>query len=304
MLEARAFEPDFLRRLDRLILGVKRARTVRAGQRTIGRVQGLGIEPENFKEYTEGDDLRFLDWNAFARLDDLLIRTYRAERQVEITVMVDASASMALPERDDKFGLARALAATFAYIGMAENDAVRIVSFGSGGSRREGPTLRPTPFYRRREQYQAFKPHLDQMRCGGETRLATAVAELLLQRRPAGVVILISDFLVNQTDFEEAMLHLLGTHQEVKLVHVMGEVESEGSYPPGLYRVRDSESGELREVAFGPELAAACRNRVAAISDRIHDFCMSHAIIYAKAFGARHLDAILERELPLMGVIR
>jgi len=301
MLEARAFEPDFLRRLDRLVLGIRRARTVRAGQRTIGRVQGLGIEPENFKEYSEGDDLRFLDWNAFARLDDLLIRTYRAERQVEITVMLDASASMALPERDDKFGLARALAATFAYIGMAENDAVRIVTFGS---QRDGVRLHPTPFYRRREQYQEFKSFLTELHCGGETRLSAAVGELLLQRRPAGVVILISDFLVNQTDFEEAMLHLLGTRQEVKLVHVMGEMESEGSYPHGLYRVRDSESGELREVAFGPELAAACRSRVTAISERLHDFCAGHAIIYAQAFGARHLDAILERELPVMGVIR
>jgi uncharacterized protein (DUF58 family) len=301
MLEARAFEPEFLRRIDRLVLGVRRARTVRAGQRTIGRVQGLGIEPENFKEYAEGDDLRFLDWNAFARLDDLLLRTYRAERQVEITVLLDASASMGMPERDDKFGLARALAATFAYIGMAENDAVRIASFGS---RRGAVNFHPTPFYRRREQYQAFKPYLADLQCGGETRLSSAVGELLLQRRPAGVVVLISDFLVNQGDFEEAMLHLLGTRQEIKLVHVMGEMESEGSYPPGLYRVRDSESGELREVAFGPELAQACRNRVTAITERIHDFCVSHAIVYAQAFGARHLDAILERELPVMGVIR
>ena len=301
MLEARAFEPDFLRRLDRLVLGVRRSRTVRAGQRTIGRVQGLGIEPENFKEYAEGDDLRFLDWNAFARLDDLLIRTYRAERQVEITILLDSSASMGLPERDDKFGLARALAATFAYIGMAENDAVRIVAFGSG---REGMQLRPTPFFRRREQYQVFKPFLSDLRCAGETRLSAAVDELLLQRRPAGVVILISDFLVNQTDFEEAMLHLLGTRQEIKLVHVMGEMESEGAYPPGLYRVRDAESGELREVAFGPELAAACRGKVAAMAERMHDFCAGHAIMYAQAFGARHLDAILERELPIMGVIR
>jgi uncharacterized protein (DUF58 family) len=301
MLEARAFESDFLRRLDRLVLGVKRSRTVRAGQRTIGRVQGLGIEPENFKEYAEGDDLRFLDWNAYARLDDLLIRTYRAERQVEITVLLDASASMRLPERDDKFGLARAMAATFAYIGMAENDAVRVVAFGSA---RDGVKLRTTPFFRRREQYLSFKPFLTELQCGGETRLSAAVAELLLQRRPAGVVILISDFLINQTDFEEAMLHLLGTHHEVKLVHVMGEMESEGSYPAGLYRVRDSESGELREVAFGPEFAAACRDRVTAISQRLHDFSVGHAIIYAQAFGARHLDTILERELPVMGVIR
>ena len=301
MLEVRAFEPDFLRRLDRLVLGVKRARTVRAGQRTIGRVQGLGIEPENFKEYAEGDDLRFLDWNAYARLDDLLIRTYRTERQVEITVLLDASASMAMPERDDKFGLARALAATFAYIGMAENDTVRIVSFGA---RRDGMKLHPTPFFRRREQYQSFKPYLAELRCEGETRLSSAVAELLLQRRPAGVVVVISDFLINQTDFEESMLHLLGTRQEIKLVHVMGEMESEGSYPPGLYRVRDSESGEVREVVFGPELAAACRSRVAAISERLHEFCLSHEMVYAQAFGARHLDTILERELPVMGVIR
>src|SRR5882762_992971 len=146
MLEARAFDADFLRRLDRLILGVRRARSVRTGQRTIGRVQGLGIEPENFKDYAEGDDLRFLDWNAYARLDDLLIRTYRAERQVEITVMIDASASMALPERDDKFGLARALAASLAYIGMAENDAVRLAAFSA---HRGAITLKTTPFYRR-----------------------------------------------------------------------------------------------------------------------------------------------------------
>ena len=69
MLEARAFEPEYLRKLDRLVLGIKRARTVRAGQRALGRVQGLGIEPENFKEYAPGDALRFLDWTAFARLD-------------------------------------------------------------------------------------------------------------------------------------------------------------------------------------------------------------------------------------------
>src|SRR6266481_8006424 len=122
MLEARAFDADFLRRLDRLILGVRRAPSVRTGQRTIGRIQGLGIEPENFREYAEGDDLRFLDWNAFARLDDLTIRTFRADRQLEITVLVDASASMGIPERDDKLGFALLLGSALAYVGMSEND--------------------------------------------------------------------------------------------------------------------------------------------------------------------------------------
>ena len=82
-LATRAFEPEFLRKLDGLMIGTRRARTHRAGQRTIGRHQGGGIELENFREYAPGDDLRFLDWNALARHDDLSIRTFRAERQLD-----------------------------------------------------------------------------------------------------------------------------------------------------------------------------------------------------------------------------
>ena len=115
-LATRAFEPEFLRKLDGLMIATRRARTHRAGQRTIGRHQGGGIEPENFREYAHGDDLRFLDWNALARHDDLSIRTFRAERQLEITIMVDASASMAIPADDDKLGLALTLGAGLAFI--------------------------------------------------------------------------------------------------------------------------------------------------------------------------------------------
>ncbi|HXN13892.1 MAG TPA: DUF58 domain-containing protein, partial [Candidatus Acidoferrales bacterium] len=193
MLEARAFEPEYLRKLDRLVLGIKRARTVRTGQRALGRVQGLGIEPENFKEYAPGDDLRFLDWNAFARLDELMLRTYRADRQVEVTALVDASASMGLPAHDDKLGLALAIGASLAYIGMADNDAVRIGAFAM---HRGSMKLEATPFHRRRESYLNFKPFVTSVRAGGETRLGNAVDELLLQRRPAGTVVVISDFLV------------------------------------------------------------------------------------------------------------
>ena len=138
MLEQRAFEPEFLSKLDGLLLGVRRARQcVRAAVRS-GRVQGGGIEPENFREYTAGDDLRYLDWNAFARLDDLTIRTFRADRQVEATVLVDASASMGVPARDDKLGLALLLGLGLAYVAMSENDPVRVVAIRGD---RGGPRL-------------------------------------------------------------------------------------------------------------------------------------------------------------------
>jgi uncharacterized protein (DUF58 family) len=301
MLEARAFEPEFLRKLDRLVLGIKRARTVRAGQRALGRVQGLGIEPENFKDYAPGDDLRFLDWNAFARLDDLMIRTYRAERQVEITTLVDASASMGLPERDDKLGLALAIGASLAYIGMADNDAVRIGAFAM---RRGAMKLETTPLHRRRESYLNFKPFVTSVRAGGETRLGAAVDQLLLQRRPAGVVVLISDFLVSHLEAEDAIARLVAARHDVKVVHVTGEQESIGAYPPGLYSVRDAETGEIRETIFGPETAAACARKIAEIGDRVREICKSHAVIYAQASGANNLEEFMEREMPLFGIVR
>jgi uncharacterized protein (DUF58 family) len=301
MLAARAFEPEYLRKLDHLVLGIKRARTVRAGQRTLGRVQGLGIEPENFKQYAPGDDLRFLDWNTFARLDELTLRTYRADRQIEVTALVDASASMGLPERDDKLGLALAIGASLAYIGMADNDAVRIGVFAM---QRGAMKLETTQFHRRRESYLNFRPFVTSVKARGETRLGTAVNQLLLQRRPAGTVVVISDFLVNEIDVEDALKRLVAARHDVKVVQVMGEQESTASYPAGLFRVRDAESGEIRDAVLGPATAPALRRKVEKIAARIREICTAHAITYAPAFGADNLERFMERELPLLGIVR
>ncbi len=300
MLATRAFEPDFLRKLDGLVLATRRARTHRAGQRIVGRHQGGGIEPEGFREYTPGDDLRFLDWNAFARLDDLTIRTFRAERQLEITIMVDASASMAVPADDDKLGLALALGAGLAFVGMSENDPVRFAAFAG---RRGGSRLETTPFRRRRETYVEFRPFVNGLKSGGETRFSAAVGDLIEERRTAGMVVVISDFLVSPGDYEEGLSRLRGIGHEVKVLHVMGDRESTGNYPPGNYRVRDCESGELRDVVFGLASAAACRRRVADHAAGLSGFCSRNGIVYAPAFGASRLDDIIAHEFPRLGVI-
>ncbi|HVA80426.1 MAG TPA: DUF58 domain-containing protein [Candidatus Binataceae bacterium] len=301
MLEARAFEPEFLKKLDRLVLGIKRAHTVRAGNRTLGRVQGRGIEPENFRDYTVGDDLRFLDWNAYARLDQLSIRTFRADRQVEITILVDASGSMAFPARDDKLGLALALGAALAYVGMSNNDPVRMAAFAM---RRGAMRIEMTPFFRRRESYLEFRPFVAAVKCGGETRIGMAVEDLLQSRRPAGIVIIISDFLVNRTDYEEALARLVLARHEVKAVQVMGEIESTGAYPPGRYRVRDAETGEMRETVLGTESSDACRRKAEEISAGVREFCTQRGAVYTRAFGAPSLETFFEHELGALAVVR
>jgi len=300
MLEKRAFEPEFMRRLDSLMMGATRARTQRAGRRTIGRVQGTGIEPENFREYTEGDDLRFLDWNALARLDNLTIRTFRAERQIETTVLIDGSASMGVPVADDKLGLALLLGAGLAYVAMGENDPVRLAAFSDyhGGRR-----LLSTRFHRRRESYAEFRPFIGALKGRGETQLGAAVDELLSERRPSGIVVIISDLLVNASAYESALGRLVAARHEVKVIHVLGEHEVTGAYPPGPYRIRDAETGTIREVVFGPVQAEACRVRGQSHADHVRAFCRRRGIAYAAAFGANRADEIIRHEFPRLGII-
>jgi uncharacterized protein (DUF58 family) len=283
---ARAFEPAFLQRLDNLVLGIRRARTVRMGRRALGRVQGSGIELENFKDYSEGDDLRFLDWNAMARLDTLYTKSYRVERETEVSILIDASASMGLPVKDDKFSLARVVGAALAYVALGENDPTRLVSFGGP---RGQIAYRTTEFYRRRESYASFRPMLTEIKCAGTTEMSAAVEHFLNQRRPPGVAILVSDFLVPSTIYKAAFSHLLAARYEVKVIQVLGSREAAGSIGPGAYRLRDCETGALREVTMTPTVAEACRRRLDDLREEMQNHGAGHSITYAAVVGAQNL---------------
>ena len=75
---------------------------VRSGETPVrGLIQDFGIEIESFKSYAPGDDIRYLDWNAVGRLDQLLTRRFVAEREIPVHVLVDASRSMGVPGADD-----------------------------------------------------------------------------------------------------------------------------------------------------------------------------------------------------------
>jgi len=96
----------------------------------------------------------------------------------------------------------------------------------------------------------------------------------------------------------------LRARHEVKVIHVLGDRESSGTYPPGHYRVRDSETGELCEVTLGASAAETCRRRAERLSADLAAFCWANGIVCARAFGASHFDDIVMREFPRLGVMR
>src|SRR6185295_15916103 len=133
--------PAFLGHLGRMRLAVRRAYGPRPGDTPVrGLVQPSGLELEKHKPYDQGDELRFLDWNAYARLDQLLVRQFRAEREAPVHIFLDGSASMASPSEDGKFEFAVGLALGMAYVAVRHHNPVRIVLLAEASQ--ISPTIR------------------------------------------------------------------------------------------------------------------------------------------------------------------
>src|SRR5256885_2115303 len=145
------FDPQLFSRLDRMRLRFGRAHGARAGETMVhGIAQESGIEIESFKSYAAGDDIRYVDWNAVGRLDQLLTRRFVAEREIPVHLLLDASASMGTPVDDRKLPFAVRLAAALAYVALNTNDPVLVAAMRTGTA---GPEVEESRWLRHRGRY-------------------------------------------------------------------------------------------------------------------------------------------------------
>src|ERR1700754_2509489 len=91
---------------------------------------GFSQEFAEYRSYTEGDDLRHVDWNVFARTERMYLKRYRGETNTQLTLLLDASASMAYGSHQvNKLDFARYLIASITYLSNQQRDATGIVVF-------------------------------------------------------------------------------------------------------------------------------------------------------------------------------
>ena len=123
-----AFDSEFLKKLEYLYIVSKKifAGRIKAERRSTRR--GVSVEFADYRNYTAGDDFRYIDWNAFARLDELLLKLYEEREDLHIYFLVDASRSMTYGELP-KLIYAKRVAAALAYIGLSNLDRVSISAF-------------------------------------------------------------------------------------------------------------------------------------------------------------------------------
>src|SRR5690606_20164372 len=133
------FDDEFQRKLETLALVSRRvfAGRTRAQQRT--KKKGSGVEFADHRDYTAGDDYRFIDWGVYQRFGRLLVRLYEEEEDLSIYFLIDCSRSMGFGN-GEKFDQALRLCAALAYVGLANLDGITIVGVGTEIEARLPPT--------------------------------------------------------------------------------------------------------------------------------------------------------------------
>src|SRR6187401_1708902 len=120
--------PELLRRLEQFqLLAARRAKSSARGERR-SKARGQSVEFADYRNYTAGDDFRYLDWNLYGRLDKLFLKLYEEERELPVRIFLDCSESMAFGT-PAKFLFARQVAAAIGYVALCGFDRVTVYSF-------------------------------------------------------------------------------------------------------------------------------------------------------------------------------
>src|SRR5690348_15039088 len=159
------------------------------GERRSSR-KGQSVEFADFRSYVHGDDLRFIDWNTYARLDRLFLKLYLEEEDLHFYALIDASASMNFGE-PTKLLYAKQLAAALGFIGLKRADRVRIETLGQ-------PVRKPGPVLRGRHSVWRMLEYLDGIQPGENCSLTEGVKNFCLRNSGKGILVIISDLMDKQ----------------------------------------------------------------------------------------------------------
>ena len=241
-----------------------------------------------------GDDLRFIDWNSYARLDRLFLKMFLEEEDLHFYALVDASPSMDFGE-PTKFHYARQLAAALGFIGLVRGDRVKIETLGQprGVS---GPALRG------RRSLGRMLEHVAEIEPRETVPLAEGVKNFCLRNTGKGIVVLISD-LLDKAGYQPALRYLLAQKLDIYVVHVLAGAELDPDLQGDL-RLVDCEDGDVAEVTINATLLKRYKQTLAAFVGGAKDFCTRRGITYFLARNEVPVERVVNGFLRERGLVR
>jgi uncharacterized protein (DUF58 family) len=284
---ANFFTPEFLAQLEQLSLFSRRAfRGSVKGERRSPR-RGHSVEFADYRAYGVGDDLRYVDWNIYGRLDRLHVKLFVDEEDLCLHLLVDASASMGFGS-PSKLRVGTQLAAALGFVGLVNFERVGVTVLRERLAEGWPPT-------RGRAHVVSMMDFLDGIRPGGTTALNEALGAYALRAREPGLAVIVSD-LLDPGGFESGVRALLERRFDVHLVHVL-DPEEVSPTVTGDLRLLDTETGELRDLTVDGEAIREYRARLYDFFERVEAFTRSQEIGYHRFVTDTPVEAFVLSQL-------
>ena len=302
--------PGLLKRLDRLdVLSRKIFSGKLPGERR-SKKRGTGVEFADYRSYVPGDDFRHIDWKLLARLDKVFVRMFLEEEDLSVLVAVDCSASM-------RAGDPEKLLFAQGYVGLVNNNRVSVVAFGPR-------TFRKMNDVRGRRNVQRLarfvlddivpeEGHGSPSTSAGPVRTFTDnMRQIVAQRSGKGVMVLLSDFLVDEGVRDGINLLAGAGGFDVHCYQILspGEIDPAKTQRRGEIgvvgdlRLTDIETGAGEELTVSAALIKQYQQRLEAHCAEITHLCRSRSLTHAVVRSDADVEAMLLKEFRMRGLLQ
>ena len=286
--------PALLAKLERLELVSRKIFRGRLKGERRSRRKGQSVEFADFRNYVPGDDLRFIDWNLYARLDKLFLKLFMEEEDLHFYALIDASGSMDFGE-PSKLHYAKQQAAALGFVGLCRADRVRLEVLGASRAH-------PAPTLRGRQSMWRMQEYLSGIEADFNVPLVSGVRDFCLRNSGKGIVILISD-LMDKSGFDAALRLLVAQQMDVYVIHLLSPEELNPEIAGDLKLV-DSEDGDIAEVTASRPLLDKYKQTLASFINGARDFCARRGLVYILANTENSVETLVANYLRQRGLVR
>lgn len=293
-MKGQLLDADFMKRLDQLTIVSRKIFSGKIKGERRSKKKGISVEFADYRDYSHGDDLRFIDWNIYGRLERLFMKLFTEEEDLHVYILIDRSMSMAFGT-PSKLDYAKKMAAALGYIGLANLDWVCLDGFSSEGGELLPPTRGKPQMWRMFDFIEGLKP-------GGTTDLLGALKDFAQQHKQKGIVIVISDFF-DKNGYEEALKVFLRGKFDLFVIHLLSKDEMRPEIAGDL-RLIDAEDGTPTEVSITSSVLKSYEARLQSFTGGLNDFCARMGFNYLLASTEVPFDRLILSYLRKAGLFK
>lgn len=296
------FDEDFLKKLARLKLVVKRILLAGATGEKTSRQKGGRLEYCDHREYTPGDEANYIDWNVFGRTEKLFIKEFSREEEYNVYLVLDLTGSMQpRPSPSNRNGLlkyAKQLTVALGYIALVAGNRLKIIAFSAD-------KLMVSPEFYGEDQIYPVMDFLRPLPAEGKTNLTRTLSEIDRLVRTKGLLVIISD-LLDPANSPRGLVRFTNRGFEISIIHLLSATEPRwgGVNLSGWVSLKDTETNQTRTIFISETERRLYRQALNNFLEGWKSFCLKHGIKYFHTDTTRPLEDLIFSFLKKGGLLK